>query len=753
MADDFLIADQVPESCLIDRSHSIEEILRDHFNLSNTYNSVAAATIIFLSSVLIYSLVRAYGEKYRQLGHNTMRWPFTRILQRRLAPVNDDVPFPSRERDPRSVGVVIKRDIVFTWKRTFSWLIDLLSYTEHDVERLAGHEGLRYIRTVTNFYVILLLLAVCSTILIAVHTLGGLGEALPDLWAGTTLANVSDKVQVGILHSGVGIITFTLVVVLCLITGYRNKALSLSREKNELNPAALFVSRVDEKDWREDSIKQYMSERTNGRVTVAKATLILKNWAALDALNRELGIMRETRDRLEKMLPTIEYARVSRFSLTKIDARFFYDARIKELDDEIKETLDRSPYTGSALVYFHSEKDAQEALHSLGLYSRMAPFEPGFLNYALARFYNRSDNPKGWVVSPVPTEHEICYVNLSVYQPGWNIVARVLKNMALVAALVLSILPTYAVSSLQNYEPFKGALSRFLWFPLLRFVWNAAVLEGMKNMDSILPTDPVKSKNQVNVMHWVFYTMTFSEVVLPVLAIEDIGEFVHWVVQVALGESTIWGWVACLYREQVGTEMASNLIMSAFLRSVLLVLRIPHFFLDIVPFSSFTPTEAEVRHRRKSISVEMGYRYADVLFLYAVAASVALVQPLVPWFAVYCVFIRYWVDKHILCHTYVPRTNAVLTVLHSKAIPLMLQPFWVQSGIHLLYTLKRDAAWRQDGELSLQSMIAIAYFAIVAVLNVAFKMIHFVMDWNRIVLFTMQKVKEAALEVNADDFV
>lgn len=701
------------EECVYNRTYSIEEVLREP-NLHGVLKLCGFSVFTLGAVVLVFSVVQAFARKYVQLGQNSYRMWFIRMFAGRF------VPYDSNDYQEQSCDLdekAIKRNIIAS-KNTYSWFFKLANYSDEDIRRIAGSDGLRYLRFTRKIVFILLAYSFCSPIVIGLHTLGGLGKGLPSLWAATTLANVeANDGQVEIVHSFLGMLTLSVALGAFVVYMYNNQLFG-NNTLDETNPPALFVRGIDERDCSPAAVERYLQDNAGRKLQVKSVRLFKRNEAELERLGEELSIVIETIERLEA-LPEEEYVRRSRFSDEKTEAVTYYLTKKKEIEHEIHETSLDSEYTGSAIVYFESEDDTREALKGMGRFTQLAAVLPkiiSYTEYALRNVINSRDNPKRWLVSFAPPNEDIDLENLVTHNPMQTRVVKVFVRLLIPVVMMLgAFVPEPVISALHGHKLFDGFLAESVLFPGAKFLWNTGVLLLVKYLATHSRAHcPLKSKKHEAIMHYILYYLALGDILMPLFNLANITDFFVWFADLYHGRDPAWARVECLFRENIGVRLANSIIVSAFMRDIMLMLRLTHFT-DIPPCKSSTRTEAEVRHRHKSVTSEVGYRYADFLYLYCMGVSVALTQPMVPWCAVICMFFRYWVDKHSLCHTYAKSLHT--DKLHRHAIPLAFQPFILQSGTQLLFNSMRDAKFNK-GATSLSTTISLVYFVYVVIVNV-----------------------------------
>lgn len=720
------------KACAYYRNYTLEEVLSPH-RLDYVLLLLPGTFFILFVCFLFYSIYQAYGKVNSYLGHNVMRWPITRILFDRLAPMVN-----VHQSIPPITGYVSPWRLVFKLK-TYTWVAKLFTYRDVDVEELAGQDGIRYLHVAKGIVTVLLIPAIGSGIVSGLNIAGGLGQKVPSLWALTTLANLQPRLQLEIFHISLGLFTFLVALVFFIWVGRRNKLFGTARER-DTTPATLFISRIKFKDCSESRIIEYLEKCAGGKLNVKQVQLIKKYDGRIEELDEELEVMRETLRRLN-LSPNQEYIRIRRCLCCwkKVDARIYYAELEKQLQREKQELSDENDYTGSALVFFDSEEDTIEAFEGMGILTVMAPFLPNSFDFTLSSLVKSEKNPNRWLVSFAPPKDDRDMGNIAVYQPGKYVVLSFLSETAVIVVMVVgALLPPHIIEYLDPYMKSIALLLKEVLILSAKFLWNTGILLVVKNVDSFLVKNPFRSKTHIDVFNRVLLFWTVTEIVMPLLNIIHI-ETLFTVLPLHR--------LKCLFRPDVGVEMTKTILIVSCCRNVLSMTRLVHFFLDIYPWTGKTVTEAEVRHSRKSVPMDLGYLYADFIFLYFMAISVALTQPLVPWFALLCMVVRYYVDKHNLCFTYDKSTRD--DELHRNVISFLFQPFLIQSCTVLLYSLTHDWQLAVDEDNNLEyseftiksvapikwshcTIASLVYVVIAAIVNVAFICSAFFSEWTRV---------------------
>lgn len=695
--------------CKFGRSNDLGE-LYNRRDIVDIIKLFSIQCVLLFGSICVYSVPRAFGEKYRQLGHNVMRWPITRIYYFRL------IPQRLQKLQPTSDSFETKANRnIFTWSYTWKWISDVISFSATDVERVAGQGGVRFLRLSEKINTIMLAQTLFTPLVVALHALGGYGSKLPSVWGVTTLANVARGITfVEEMHSIIGIVVMLLAVVVIIWHGRKNKLFGLNALV-ETNPFALLISGINGPDRTVAAVKKYVNERAGRPLSVTQVKLVRRNKPKLKLLKAELEIMRETRQRFESSRKKT-YLCVPFYNFcNRIEATVYYRNRERELQQQIEEAKRDESYSGSALVKFSNEEDTRAALRSFGKLAQWGPIIPDLLYYALDWYCRKDDNPKKWSVMFAPPKDDIDYENLVRFNPKNNRIYRFLTVVLLFLVSAVSIVAApYVVSAMKTQVQLMGFFGETFLIPAFKFAWNTSTLLLIGSLDRLVAKSPVKSNREISVMQWVLYYMTFNDLLLNLLQITTIDKFIAWISDSYYERVNPRDRIRCIFRESLGKDMAKSMIVACFIRSVMLILRVPHHF-DIRPWHARTVEEADVRHSRKSIKSDMGYRFADHLYLYFMAMTVAQNQPLVIWCAHICMLVRYWVDKHCLCNTYDKTTNA--DELHRKVIPLVFQPFVFQSISHLLFRfyMGEIGDWT-----SIAEMLAITYVGLAIFVHVSF---------------------------------
>lgn len=726
-----------PEECVFARNYTFQEIM----SLSILGTVIDRFSYMFLAFLIVfafYSIVRANGKVNHARGINVMRWPFTRIMYFRLAPVQI-------YQEPENAGLSAEKVHWFNlmWRlSTFNWVSTLFKYSDEDIERIAGQDGKRYLSVAGGINMILMVPALSAAYLVAMNVIGGYGEKVPSFWGATSLANLNSSandVELGAL--GVAFVTYFIALGVIVWIGRRNKLFGPDRDKKTNRPV-LFISGIDLRDCAApERIVDYLLDRAGQNIDIEKIVVVRGNDAKIEELEEKLDIVRTT-IRLLTQRRKQEMVRVpTPFSPKRIDAFEYYRELETRLIEDIQRETENNSITGSVFVHFKSELDALIAFHGFGNCMPIVSMVSETLEYILTTFTKQPSNPKKWFVSFASPKGDYESANLGRYSPKRNCQSKLLTGLFVWLIMALGVLlPVYLDDIIKNRYPgfLDSQMGGALW-STFRFFSNSFVMEILTRWDEWVVKDLYKSRREIDVFHRVLVLWTLTDLVFPLLNIDHVDVIVDWF----KGRDISWGRVLCMVRPDVGIDMTNSLIMLSFLRNCFSLSRIAHWN-EIDSSSVRTKTEAEVRHSRKSIQMELGYRYADYIFLYYIVVVSAISHPLVPLFGLICIGIRFYIDKHNLCNTFDKSLSD--DELHRRVIPALFFPFIVQSIQQLLYNLVRDFEDAFDRKepmdlscLSIVSVLSIVYCAMTIVVFVIF---YILADINQIRRYSYEQCNQ-----------